>query len=91
MADIVIYTRPKCHFCKKLKDFLKAEGLAYSEVDLAAEPSRQQELEKKTKGIGSVPQLFVGDEHVGDCFFVLSESGQAKLAGLLSAAARTKA
>ena len=83
MSSITVYTRPQCHFCQKLKAFLNEKGLVFEEVNLQEEPQRQAEMENKTNGIGSVPQLFVGDEYIGDCFVVLSETGQEKLAKAL--------
>lgn len=79
MSKILVYTRPQCHFCKKLKNFLDDKGLSYNEVNVAESPDLQAEMESKTGGIESVPQLFVGDQYIGDCFTVLSEAGQEKL------------
>ena len=41
-------------------------------------------MEGKTGGIGSVPQLFVGEQYIGDCFTVLSDAGQEKLNAALA-------
>ena len=84
MSNIRVYTRPQCHFCQKLKAFLTEEGLAFEEVDVAASAELQAEMESKTGGIGSVPQLFVGDQYIGDCFTVLSDAGQDKLKAALA-------
>lgn len=79
MKNLLIYSRPNCHFCKKLKSFLDLKGLEYYDINLQERPEKQEEMELRTNGIGSVPQLFVGDLYIGDCFTVLSESGQEKL------------
>lgn len=84
MPNTYIYTRPQCHFCQKLKGFLDEKGLSYEEINVAASSDMQAEMESKTNGIGSVPQLFVGDQHIGDCFTVLSEAGQEKLTNALA-------
>ena len=84
MTNILVYTRPQCHFCQKLKGFLDEQGLNYDEVDVAASADLQAEMESKTGGIGSVPQLFVDNQYIGDCFTVLSEEGQAKLNSALA-------
>jgi len=84
MPSILIYTRTQCHFCQKLKAFLNEKGLTYEEVNLQEAPDRQAEMEAKTNGIGSVPQLFVGEKHIGDCFTVLSDAGQQKLNSALA-------
>ena len=84
MSNILVYTRPQCHFCQKLKRFLDEKGLPFDEVNVAASPELQAEMESKTGGIGSVPQLFVGEQYIGDCFTVLSVAGQEKLNSALA-------
>ena len=84
MSNILVYTRPQCHFCQKLKGFLDEKGLSYDEVNVAEAAELQAEMEGKTGGIGSVPQLFVGEQYIGDCFTVLSDAGQEKLNAALA-------
>ena len=84
MSNILVYTRPQCHFCQKLKGFLDEKGLPFDEINVAELPETQAEMESKTGGIGSVPQLFVGEQYIGDCFTVLSEAGQEKLNAALA-------
>ena len=84
MSNILVYTRPQCNFCQKLKAFLDEKGLNYDEVDVAAWADLQAEMESRTGGIGSVPQLFVGEQYIGDCFTVLSQAGQEKLNAALA-------
>lgn len=79
MLSILVYTRPQCHFCQKFKGFLDEKGLSYNEVNVATSAELQAEMEGKTGGIGSVPQLFVVEQYIGDCFAVLSDAGQEKL------------
>jgi len=67
-----------------VKGFLTEKGLTFEEVDVAASAELQAEMESKTGGIGSVPQLFVGDQYIGDCFTVLSDAGQEKLNAALA-------
>ena len=84
MSNILVYTRPQCHFCQKLKGFLDEKGLSYDEVNVAESAEMQAEMEGKTGGIASVPQLFVGEQYIGDCFTVLSDAGQEKLNAALA-------
>ncbi len=84
MPPIYVYTRPYCHFCQKLKKFLDEQGLQYEEINVATSPKLQSEMESKTSGIGSVPQLFVGDQYIGDCLKVLSATGQESLRAALA-------
>ena len=84
MLNTLVYTRPQCHFCQKLKDFLDEKDIPYDEVNVAESAELQAEMEGKTGGIGSVPQLFVGEQYIGDCFTVLSDAGQEKLNAALA-------
>ena len=84
MSNILVYTRPQCHFCQKLKGFLDEKGLSYDEVNVAESAEMQAEMEGKTGGIASVPQLLVGEQYIGDCFTVLSDAGQEKLNAALA-------
>ncbi len=47
-----------------LKDLLRAKGIEYSTIDLAADPSKYEEMEQRT-GKTYVPQIFIGDEYIG--------------------------
>lgn len=62
--EIVIYTSAICGYCAAAKNFLKSKGLSWREVRIdtdAAERTRMVAMTKRT----SVPQIFVGDTHVG--------------------------
>nr|CRH06790.1 glutaredoxin 3 [Candidatus Magnetococcus massalia] len=67
MADILIYTTTICPFCVRAKMLLKKKGAEFSEINLDKEPSRREEMLKKSGGRRTVPQIFIGDRHVGGC------------------------
>ena len=58
---ISIYSTPTCHFCQMAKDFLKEQGIAYTEFDVAHDLERRQEMIQKSGQMG-VPVIIVGDE-----------------------------
>lgn len=60
---VSIYTTPTCHFCHMTKEFFKANGVSYSEHDVAADPVKRQEMIDKSGQMG-VPVIFVGEEMV---------------------------
>lgn len=79
MPTITMYTTAVCPYCVAAKNFLKARGASWEEVrvdtDLAAR-TRMMDLAKRT----SVPQIFIGDVHVGgfDDMVALDRAGGLK-------------
>lgn len=58
---VTIYTTPTCHFCQMSKEFFKANGVQYSEVDVAADATKRQEMIDKSGQMG-VPVIEIGNE-----------------------------
>jgi len=85
MANVEIYTSPLCGFCHAAKRLLTQKGVSFAEVDVLAQPDRKPEMIKRANGGRTVPQIFVGDVHVGGCddLFALERAG--KLDALLAA------
>ena len=84
MKQVEIYTSPLCGFCHAAKRLLNQKGVAFSEVDVLREPGRKAEMIKRANGGRTVPQIFIGDKHVGgsDDLHALERSG--KLDALLA-------
>ena len=59
-----VYTAVPCGYCRAAKNLLESLGLAYNEVDLTHDREQRLALMEKT-GQRTVPQIFVGDTHVG--------------------------
>ncbi|NBD31195.1 MAG: glutaredoxin 3 [Alphaproteobacteria bacterium] len=85
MKPVEIYTSPFCGFCHAAKRLLNSKGVTFSEVDISVEPERRAEMMQRANGGRTVPQIFIGDDHVGGCdeLFALERAG--KLDGLLAA------
>lgn len=85
MNDVTIYTTPTCGYCRAAKRLLKMKGIGYTEIDLAAHPERREEMIQRANGGKTVPQIFIGDRHIGgfDDMDDLERSG--KLDTLLAA------
>lgn len=62
MAQVRIYTLPGCSSCRRAKEFLRENGIAYDEKDLGRDESARRELEEK--GITSTPVLVIDGETV---------------------------
>ncbi|MDB2578035.1 MAG: glutaredoxin 3 [Tateyamaria sp.] len=85
MPQIEIYTSPLCGFCHAAKRLLNEKGASFSEVDVLQNPERKPEMINRANGGRTVPQIFVGDIHVGGCddLYALERAG--KLDALLAA------
>jgi len=77
MKDVKIYTTPYCPYCLRAKRLLEQKGVAYQEIDVAGDDEARQRLSERT-GRRTVPQIFVGDHHVGgsDDLHVLEQEGK---------------
>ena len=85
MKPVEIYTSPICGFCHAAKRLLNQKGVEFSEIDVLADPARKPEMIERANGGRTVPQIFVGDTHVGGCddLYALERAG--KLDALLAA------
>lgn len=67
MADVIIYTTRFCPFCVRAKQLLSKKKIAFKEIPVDNNPSLRQEMTKKAGGIHTVPQIWIGEIHVGGC------------------------
>ena len=63
-ADILIYTKQWCPYCAKAKALLRAKNVTWREIDVTSDERLQEEMVERS-GRRSVPQVFLGGEHVG--------------------------
>lgn len=63
MANVIVYSTPTCTYCKAAKEFFKANNIAYSEVDVAADAVKRQEMVEKSGQMG-VPVIEIDDNIV---------------------------
>ena len=67
MAQIEIYTTPTCPYCQAAKRLLARKGVTYSEIDVSGDPALRAAMTERAGGRRTVPQIFVGEVHVGGC------------------------
>lgn len=67
MVDVTIYTRMMCGYCAAAKRLLDRKGVTYTEHDASFSPELRQEMIQRANGRATLPQIFVGDVHVGGC------------------------
>lgn len=84
MKPVRIYTTPICPYCVRAKSLLAKKGAAFDEIDVFMDPDARSEMEQNTGGARTVPQIFIGDTHVGGCddLYALEKAG--KLDSLLA-------
>ena len=83
MAKILIYTTDYCHYCKRAKALLDGKGAQYQEIDLSNDQEERERLIIKANGRKTVPQIFIGDYHVGGCDDLIALDKSGKLDELL--------
>jgi thioredoxin reductase (NADPH) len=64
MPQIVMYTKSWCPYCERAKHLLTEKGQSWTEIDVEAEPARREEMIERS-GQSTVPQIWIGDRHVG--------------------------
>jgi glutaredoxin 3 len=86
MPRIIIYTTPICPYCVRAKALLKRKGATFDEVDVFMNMEARSEMEARSGGRYTVPQIFIGERHVGGCddLYALERAGE--LDPLLAAA-----
>lgn len=78
MPDVDIYTTPFCPYCSSAKQLLRQKGVDFTEIGVAGLPDRRAEMVARAQGRTTVPQIFIGDTHVGGCddLYALDEAGK---------------
>lgn len=66
MPEITIYTTRSCPFCVAAKALLKKKGAPFTEIDVSSRDERQR-MTLRANGRHTVPQIFIGEKHVGGC------------------------
>ena len=67
MKPVEIYTTPTCPYCLAAKQLLRKKGVAYTEIDVSRDADLRLTMTKRAMGSRTVPQIFIGGQHVGGC------------------------
>ena len=84
MKEVKIYTTQSCPFCVRAKRLLEKKGVEYEELRVDLKPELIAESVEKSGGLRTVPQIFVGDYHVGGCDELYDLDEQNKLDSILN-------
>ncbi len=83
MSEVIIYSKDYCPYCVKAKSLITRKGKAFREIDITHDEVLQQEMISKSGGRKTVPQIFIGDMHVGGCDDLYALDKEGKLDALL--------
>lgn len=77
MTNIVIYSKDPCPYCVRAKSLLQRKGAKFEEIKITDDATRQEMIEK-SGGRMTVPQIFIGETHVGgfDDLYALDQEGK---------------
>jgi glutaredoxin 3 len=83
MPDIEVYTQPWCPFCERAMHILTTKGLEFREIDAPHGSAARREARERSGGRTSVPQIFIGGQHIGGCDDMVALDRAGKLNSLL--------
>ncbi len=84
MNKVIIYTKSICPYCVKAKALLDRKNCKYQEINIENDESLRSEMMLKSSGRKTVPQIFIGDYHVGGCDDLYELEQNNKLDNLIS-------
>ena len=82
--SVTIYSSPLCGFCHAAKRLLSQKGVAFEEIDVLQNPDQKPIMIQRAGGRRTVPQIFVGDMHLGGYDDIAALERQGKLDDLLA-------
>jgi glutaredoxin 3 len=85
MKTIEIYTQPFCPYCARAVNLLTKKGVAFKEIDAPGGSTAREEARSRSGGRSTVPQIFIGDQHIGGSDDLLALERAGKLDALLAA------
>ncbi len=85
MRPVTLYTSMWCPYCHRAKQLLGIKGVKFEEIDVDGDPGKRAEMTQRANGGYTVPQIFIGAEHIGGCDELYALEAAGKLDGLLTA------
>ena len=81
MKIVEIYTSKLCGYCHAAKRLLDSKSVSFQEVDISGKPELRSQMMVRTNGCHTVPQILIGDTHIGGCddLHALERSGKLDL------------
>jgi glutaredoxin 3 len=74
---VTVYVAAWCPYCQRSKELLTEKNVAFNEINVEDQPQFREEMKSRSNR-NTVPQIFIGDKHVGGCddLFALERSGE---------------
>jgi len=85
VPTVVIYTKSFCPYCHSAKDLLRQKGAAFEEIRVDGDRAAQAAMAARAGGRSTVPQIFIGADHVGGCDDLYALDNEGRLDALLAA------
>ena len=80
--DVLVYARPFCPYCVAAKALLKEKGVTFREIDITGDDEQRDQMISRS-GRTTVPQIFIGERHVGGYDELAALDDQGELDALL--------
>jgi len=84
MKKVIIYTGDLCIHCNWAIELLNRKNIKFTEYNIAKDTVKREEMFKKSNGVKTVPQIFIGEHHVGGNVELQALERDGKLDSLLS-------
>ncbi|HEY8623998.1 MAG TPA: glutaredoxin 3 [Casimicrobiaceae bacterium] len=84
MPTVEIYTKTFCSYCWRAKLLLESKGVAYREIGVDFGGELREAMIERAGGRTTVPQIFIGDVHVGGCDELMDLERDGKLDALIA-------
>ena len=83
MQKVVIYSGQRCAHCDWAKELLNKKNVKFTEYNIVKNASKMEEMLKKSGGARTIPQIFIGEQHVGGNAELQALEKEGKLNSLL--------
>jgi glutaredoxin 3 len=84
VKPVTIYTKDYCPYCRRAKELLTQKGVDFEEIDVTKDPEGQKAMTVRANGRSTVPQIFIGEQHVGGCDDIHALEAAGKLDAMLA-------
>jgi glutaredoxin 3 len=76
-VKVIMYATGWCPYCRRAESLLRDKGVVFDWIDVEDHPGRREEM-MRLSGRRTVPQIWIGEQHVGGCddLFALEQSGR---------------
>jgi glutaredoxin 3 len=86
VSSVVIYTKPFCPYCERAVSLLERKGAAFEEIVASMDAEKRREMQERSGGRMTYPQIFIGERHIGGCDELMALDRNGDLDPMLAAA-----